>query len=88
MTYMVVDTDNYDILLGLDFLIKIGAIMDVEQGLIQIRHGLRANVEVLPLIIVNILQKMNPKTLMKDITTILENTCISDDSDITNWILD
>jgi hypothetical protein len=25
MTFMVVDTDNYDVLLGLDFLIKIGA---------------------------------------------------------------
>jgi hypothetical protein len=33
-------------------------------------------VEVLPLIIVNILQKMDPKTLMKDITTILENTLV------------
>ncbi len=31
---MVVDTDSYDILLGLDLLIKIGAIVDVEQGLI------------------------------------------------------
>jgi len=30
MTFMVVDTDNYDVLLGLDFLIKIGAIVDVE----------------------------------------------------------
>jgi len=30
MTFMVVDTDSYDVLLGLDFLIKIGAIMDVE----------------------------------------------------------
>jgi len=34
MTYMVVDTDSYDVLLGLDFLIKIGVIMDVEWGLI------------------------------------------------------
>jgi predicted aspartyl protease len=39
MTFMVVDTDNYDVLLGLDFLIKIGAIVDVERGLIQVRHG-------------------------------------------------
>jgi hypothetical protein len=84
MTYMVVDIDNYDVLFGLDFLIKIGAIMDVERGLIQLRHGPRANVEVLPLIMVNQLQKMNPKTLIKDVSTILENTCISDDSDITN----
>ncbi len=30
MTFMVVDINNYDILLGLDFLIKIGAIVDVE----------------------------------------------------------
>jgi hypothetical protein len=33
MTFMVVDTDNYDVLLGLDFLIKIGAIVDVLLGL-------------------------------------------------------
>jgi hypothetical protein len=30
MTFMVVDTNIYDVLLGLDFLIKIGAIVDVE----------------------------------------------------------
>ncbi len=64
MTFMVVDTDSYDVLLGLDFLIKIRAIVDVEQGLIQIRHGPRANVEVLPLTMVNLLRKMNSKTLM------------------------
>jgi hypothetical protein len=34
MTFMVVDIDIYDILLGLDFLIKIGAIVDVERSLI------------------------------------------------------
>jgi len=34
MTFMVVDTDNYDVLLGLDLLIKIGAIVDVERGMI------------------------------------------------------
>lgn len=34
MTFMVVDIDSYDKLLGLDFMIKNGAIMDVEQGLI------------------------------------------------------
>jgi hypothetical protein len=39
MTFMVVDTDSYDVLLGLDFFIKIGAIVDVERGLIQVRHG-------------------------------------------------
>jgi hypothetical protein len=30
MTFMVIDTDNYDILFDLDFLIEIGAILDVE----------------------------------------------------------
>jgi len=30
MNFMVVDTDSYDVLLGLDLLIKIGAIIDVE----------------------------------------------------------
>jgi len=59
MTFMVIDTDNYDILLGLDFLIKIGVIMNVEQGLIQVRHGLEANVEVLPITMVNMLQNMS-----------------------------
>jgi hypothetical protein len=34
MTFMVVDTDGYDVLLGLDFLMKIRAVVDVERGLI------------------------------------------------------
>ncbi|CAK9856145.1 unnamed protein product, partial [Sphagnum jensenii] len=71
-TFMVVDTDSYDVLLGLDFLIKIGAIVDVEQGLIQVRHGLGSDVEVLPLTMVNMLQKMNSATLTRDDAT-LEN---------------
>ncbi len=59
MTFMVVDTNSYDILLGLDLLIKIGAIVDVEQGLIQVRKGPGADVEVLPLAMVNLIQKVN-----------------------------
>jgi hypothetical protein len=85
---MVVDTDSYDVLLGLDFLIKIGVIVDVEQGLIQIKHGPGANVEVLPLIMVNLLQRMNSKTLMQETTSILKNTHINDDSNIIDWIPD
>jgi predicted aspartyl protease len=54
MTFMVVDTDSYDVLLGLDLLIKIGAIVDVEQGLIQVRRGPGTDVEVLPLTMVNL----------------------------------
>jgi predicted aspartyl protease len=68
MTFMVVDTDSYDVLLGLDFLMKIGAVVDVERGLLQVRHGPGTNVEVLPLTVVNLLQSTNsgalgPKTL-------------------------
>ncbi len=82
MTFMVVDIDIYDILLGLDFWVKIGAIVDVEWGLIQVRHGPRANVEVLPLTMVNMLQSMNSKVVMHDVTIALENTHIIDDSDM------
>jgi hypothetical protein len=55
MIFMVVDTDSYDVLLGLDLLIKIGAIVDVEQGLIQVRKGPGADVEVLPFTMVNLM---------------------------------
>jgi hypothetical protein len=65
MTFMVVDTDSYDVLLGLDFLIKIGAIVDVERGLIQVRHGPGSDVEVLPLTRVNMLQALNSEALMQ-----------------------
>jgi hypothetical protein len=81
MTFMVVDTDNYDVLLGLDFLIKIGAIVDVERGLIQVRHGPGTNVEVLPLTMLNMLQRMNSETLMQDVVA-LENTHLNGDSDV------
>jgi hypothetical protein len=74
MTFMVVDTNNYDILFGLDFLKKIGAIMDVERSFIQLRHGLGANVEVLPLTMVNMLQSMSLEVVMCDVTAALENT--------------
>jgi predicted aspartyl protease len=63
MTFMIVDTNSYDMLLGLDFLIKIGAIVDVERGLIQVRHGPGSDVEVLPLTVVNMLQALNPEAL-------------------------
>jgi hypothetical protein len=38
------DIDNYDLLLGLDFLIIIDAMVDVEKGLIQIKQGHGYNV--------------------------------------------
>jgi hypothetical protein len=56
MVFLVVDIDTYDLLLGLDFLMKIGTMVDVEKGTIQVRHGPRANVEMLLLNVVNIVQ--------------------------------
>jgi len=64
MVFMVVDTDNYDVLLGLVFLIKIGVVVDVEQGLIQIRQGQKDNVHALPLNIVNMLQLVPENTVL------------------------
>ncbi len=66
MTFMVVDTDSYDVLLGLDLLIKIGAIVDVEQGLIQVRRGPGIDVEVLPLTMVNLIQRADSRTDGRD----------------------
>jgi len=85
MTFMVVDIDSYDVLLGLDFLMKIGAVVDVERGLIQVRHGPGSNVEVLPLAMVNLLQRMNSEAMMHEATSIWKNTHIKDDYD---WIPD
>jgi hypothetical protein len=66
------DMDSYDVLLSLDFLIKIGTIVDVERNLIQ----------TLPLIMVNMLQRMNSETLMRDVVAILENAHLNGDSDM------
>ncbi|CAM6045482.1 unnamed protein product [Sphagnum compactum] len=66
MTFMVVDMDSYDVLLGLDLLIKIGAIVDVEQGLIQVRRGPETDVEILPLTMVNLIQWADSRTDGRD----------------------
>ncbi|CAK9276232.1 unnamed protein product [Sphagnum jensenii] len=66
MTFMVVDTDIYDVLFGLDLVIKIGAIVDMEQGLIQVRRGPGTDVEVLPLTMVNLMQRSNSETNIRD----------------------
>jgi hypothetical protein len=81
MTFMVVDTDNYDVLLGLDFLMKIGAIVDVEWGLIQVRKGSGTHVEVLPLTMVNLLQRMSSRSLIQDTTSIWKETHNDGNSD-------
>jgi hypothetical protein len=76
MTFIVVDTDSYDVLLGLDFLMKIGAVMDVERGLIQIRRRPGTNVEVLPLTTVNLLQNVNSGSQGQNATAGTKGTSI------------
>ncbi len=56
MIFLVVDIDNYDLLLGLDFLIKIRTVVTVEKGAIQVRNEPGMEVEVLPLNVINMLQ--------------------------------
>ncbi len=36
MVFLIMDINSYDVLLGLDFLVKIGAVVDVEKGVIQV----------------------------------------------------
>ncbi len=67
MTFMIVDTNNYDLLLGLDFLIKIGVVVDVEKWLIQIRQGRRNNVQIISLNMVNMLQLVTNKNYNDDV---------------------
>ncbi len=83
MTFMVVDTDSYDVLLGLDFLMKVEAVVDVERGLLQVRHGPGTNVEVLPLMVVNLLQRMNLGALEQEALTTWKDARTNQDSD---WI--
>jgi hypothetical protein len=47
MTFMVLETDGYNLLMGLNFLMKIGAVVDVEKGLIQITNSPGLDVQVL-----------------------------------------
>ncbi len=49
MTFMIIDINNCDLLLRLDFLIKIGVVWDVEKGTIQVEQGPGNNIHVLPL---------------------------------------
>jgi hypothetical protein len=49
MTFMIMDINIYDLLFGLDFLIKIKVVVYVEKGTIQVRQGLGNNLQTLPL---------------------------------------
>jgi hypothetical protein len=55
MVFFIVDTYIYDIMLGLDFLMKIGTILDVEKGVIKVWNGLGMAMELLLLTVVNML---------------------------------
>jgi len=56
MVFLVVDIDSYDLLLGLDFLMKIGAMVDVEKGVIQVQNGPSVTMEVMFFNVVNMMQ--------------------------------
>jgi hypothetical protein len=55
MIFLVVDNNNYDLLLGLDNLMKIIVIIDVEKGMIQVWNCLGVVMEVIPFRVVNML---------------------------------
>jgi hypothetical protein len=63
MVFLIIDIDSYDLLLGLDFLMKIEAIVDVEKGVIQVQNGPKMAIELLPLIVVNMLHPINEQQL-------------------------
>jgi hypothetical protein len=52
MIFLVVDMDIYNLLLGFNFLMKIGAIIDVGKGILQVCNRPSIIVEVLPLNVV------------------------------------
>ncbi len=54
MVFLVVDMDTYDLLLDLDFLVKIRAVVNVEKCTIQVMHGAGVDVEILLLNVMNI----------------------------------
>jgi len=55
MIFLVVDINSYDLLLGLDFPMKIGVVVDVEKGVIQVQNGPNVAVEVSLFNVVNML---------------------------------
>jgi len=59
MVFLIVDTHNYNVFLGLDFLMKIRVVINVEKGIIQVQNGPTMEVELLPLIIINMLQHVS-----------------------------
>jgi hypothetical protein len=54
-TYMVVDMHSYNILMGSSFFVKIGVILDVKRGLIQVINGIGLDIQVLSLNTINMI---------------------------------
>jgi hypothetical protein len=59
MTFMIININEYNLLMGLHFLMKIKVVMDVERGLILIKNSPGLDVQVLPLNIIDVFSSMN-----------------------------
>jgi len=70
--FFIMDINSYDVFLGLDFFMKIGAVVDVEKGVIQVRNGPSMEVELLPLTIINVLQPISEQKLSHHVKDIVE----------------
>jgi hypothetical protein len=55
VVFLMVDINNYNLLLGLDFLMTIRIVVDVEKGVIQVHNRPCMEVEILLLNLVNML---------------------------------
>ncbi len=86
---MIVNINSYDLLLGLIFLIKIGAIVDIKRGIIQVRQVPSNNIQVLPLNMVNMHQVVRKQT--QHSINAIENLekgfeCVAIIEDMQSWI--
>jgi hypothetical protein len=59
MIFLVLNTYNYNISLGLDFLMKIGTIIGLEKGVIHVWNKPSIVVEVLPFNVVNMFHRIS-----------------------------
>ncbi len=85
----IMDTNSYDVLLGLDFLMKIGVVVDVENGIIQVCNGLSMEVELLPLTIITMLQFISEQKLshhVKDIAKGIHNLSLMEQPQLETFI--
>ncbi len=56
---MAPNVEWVNLLMGLDFLMKISAVVDVERGIIQIKNSPWLDVQVLPLNVIDVLSSMS-----------------------------